>query len=43
MPKENSAWDLKVSKDVRIVPEPTAKELADLRVVDATGSLRKNG
>jgi glutaconate CoA-transferase subunit B len=39
--RENTGWDLKVSPQVRTVPEPTAGELAHLREVDATGSLRK--
>ena len=41
--KANTGWDLKISQHVKIVPEPTAKELEDLRVVDETGSLRKKG
>jgi glutaconate CoA-transferase subunit B len=39
--RENTGWDLKVSPDVRIVPEPTEEELKNLREVDETGSLRK--
>lgn len=39
--KANTAWDLKVSPDVFVIPEPTEEELANLRVVDVTGSLRK--
>jgi glutaconate CoA-transferase subunit B len=41
--KENTGWDLKVSPDVKIVPEPTKEELKNLRTVDTTGSLRKKG
>lgn len=36
-----TGWDLKVSPAVRVVPEPTAEELAALRRLDATGALRK--
>lgn len=36
-----TGWDLKVSPDVRVVPEPSADELAALRRVDETGMLRK--
>lgn len=36
-----TGWDLKVSPNVRVVPEPTPEELAALRRVDATGALRK--
>jgi glutaconate CoA-transferase subunit B len=39
--KENTGWDLKVSPQVKMVPEPTEKELANLREIDTTGSLRK--
>jgi glutaconate CoA-transferase subunit B len=39
----NTGWDLKVSPNVKQVPEPTEKELKNLREVDVTGSLRKNG
>lgn len=41
--KENTGWDLKVSPDVKQVPEPSEQELKNLREVDATGSLRKKG
>ena len=41
--KENTGWDLKVSPDLKEVPEPTEKELENLRAVDVTGSLRKKG
>jgi glutaconate CoA-transferase subunit B len=41
--RENTGWDLKVSPDVKQVPEPTEKELKNLREVDVTGSLRKSG
>jgi glutaconate CoA-transferase, subunit B len=37
----STGWALKVSPDVRMVPEPTDKELENLRAVDVTGSLRK--
>ncbi len=39
--KANTGWDLKVSPDVKVIPEPTEQELANLRAVDVTGSLRK--
>ncbi len=39
--KENTGWDLKVAPDVQVIPEPTEKELENLRAVDVTGSLRK--
>ena len=39
--KQSTGWDLKVSPDVKLVPEPTQQELDNLRTVDATGSLRK--
>ncbi|NLB88486.1 MAG: CoA synthetase, partial [Syntrophomonadaceae bacterium] len=38
---ENTGWDLKVSPDVKVIPEPTKEELENLRAVDVTGSLRK--
>jgi glutaconate CoA-transferase, subunit B len=41
--RKNTGWDLKVSPDVTVVPEPTSKELENLRAVDVTGSLRKKG
>lgn len=41
--KESTGWDLKVSPDVKQVPEPSEQELKNLREVDATGSLRKSG
>jgi len=41
--RENTGWELKISPDIRKVPEPTDRELANLRTVDATGSLRKKG
>jgi len=37
----HTGWDLKVSPNVRVVPEPTPEELAALRRVDETGALRK--
>ncbi|NLU49741.1 MAG: CoA synthetase [Syntrophomonadaceae bacterium] len=39
--KDNTGWDLKVSPNVKVVPEPTEQELKNLREVDVTGSLRK--
>ena len=36
-----TAWDLKLSANVHVVPEPTAAELKALRQVDVTGMLRK--
>ncbi|ADI01968.1 CoA-transferase subunit beta [Syntrophothermus lipocalidus] len=39
--KANTGWELKVSPDVKVIPEPTEQELANLRAVDVTGSLRK--
>jgi glutaconate CoA-transferase subunit B len=41
--KESTGWELKVSPSVGTVPEPTERELANLRAVDVTGSLRKKG
>lgn len=41
--KDSTGWDLKVSPDVKQVPEPSERELKNLREVDATGSLRKSG
>jgi glutaconate CoA-transferase subunit B len=38
---ENTGWNLKVAPSVKMVPEPTEKELANLREIDTTGSLRK--
>lgn len=37
----NTGWKLKVSPDVGRVPEPTTREMENLRAVDVTGSLRK--
>ncbi len=39
--KENTGWDLKISPNLGVVPEPTEEELKNLREVDTTGSLRK--
>lgn len=39
--KANTDWDLKVSPQVKVVPEPTAEELQVLRSVDTTGMLKK--
>ena len=41
--RENTGWELKVSSDVKQVPEPNDQELESLRAVDTTGSLRKKG
>jgi len=41
--KDSTGWHLKVSPDVKQVPEPSERELKNLREVDATGSLRKSG
>lgn len=41
--KENTGWDLKISPNVKVVPEPTREELENLRAVDVTGALRKKG
>lgn len=41
--RNSTGWNLKVSPEVHSVPEPTAEELANLRAVDETGSLRRNG
>lgn len=38
---ENTGWDLKISPNVKVVPEPTEEELANLRAIDETGFLRK--
>ncbi|MBT8491186.1 MAG: CoA synthetase, partial [Deltaproteobacteria bacterium] len=38
---ENTGWDLKVSPDVKMIPEPTEEELKNLREVDTTSFLRK--
>ncbi len=39
--KANTTWDLKISPNVGITPEPTAGELEALRSVDVTGMLKK--
>jgi glutaconate CoA-transferase subunit B len=39
--KTHTGWDLKISPNVKTVPEPTELELKNLREVDETGSLRK--
>jgi len=39
--KANTGWDLKVSASAKVIPEPSAQELANLRKVDQTGALRK--
>jgi glutaconate CoA-transferase subunit B len=38
---KSTGWDLKVSPNVHVVPEPSESELAALRKVDETGMLRK--
>lgn len=38
----NTAWPLRLSESVTIVPEPTERELSALRRVDETGMLRRN-
>ncbi len=39
--KASTGWDLAVSPQLAVVPEPTDEELANLRAVDETGSLRQ--
>lgn len=39
--KENTGWDLKVAVEVKVIPEPTPYEIANLRAVDVTGFLRR--
>jgi glutaconate CoA-transferase subunit B len=39
--KACTGWDLKISPNVGITPEPTAGELEALRSVDTTGMLKK--
>ena len=39
--KAETGWDLRLSPQVSVVPEPTSLELQALRAVDVTGSLRK--
>ncbi len=39
--KANTSWDLKVSPNVTVTPEPTAEEIKVLRSVDITGMLKK--
>ncbi|HEY5498645.1 MAG TPA: hypothetical protein VIK19_09930, partial [Syntrophales bacterium] len=39
--KENTAWDLKVSSQIKVTPEPTAEELKVLHAVDTTNVLKK--
>lgn len=39
--KASTGWVLKISPDVKVVPDPTERELRILREVDETGSLRK--
>lgn len=41
--KQSTGWDLKVSSDIKVVPEPTEREPANLRTVDMTGPLHKKG
>lgn len=39
--RASTGWDLKVAANARVLPEPSAAELAALRRVDETGMLRK--
>ncbi|OPZ75216.1 MAG: 3-oxoadipate CoA-transferase subunit B [Firmicutes bacterium ADurb.Bin456] len=39
--RENTGWDLKVSPEVKVVPEPTPGEIENLRAVDENGALRR--
>jgi glutaconate CoA-transferase subunit B len=39
--RENTGWDLKISPEAALIPEPDATELAALREVDKTGMLRR--
>ncbi len=39
--KANTGWDLKVAAHAAPIADPTAEELANLRMVDQTGALRK--
>lgn len=39
--KTNTAWDLKVSPQVKVTPEPTAEELTVLHAVDVTNVLKR--
>jgi glutaconate CoA-transferase subunit B len=39
--KAATGWDLKTAANASVIPEPTAAELAALRLVDQTGALRK--
>lgn len=41
--KANTGWDLKVSPEAHMAPEPSPTELSALRLVDETGALRKKG
>ena len=41
--KNNTGWELKISPNVKVVPEPSDDELKNLRTVDVTGSLRNKG
>jgi len=40
--RKQTGWDLKISPDVKAVPEPSDRELEILRAIDVTGMLRKN-
>ncbi len=37
----NTGWELKISPQAREIAAPSAEELANLRLVDQTGALRK--
>jgi hypothetical protein len=39
--KTNTAWNLKVSPQVTVTPEPTAAELEVLHAVDVTNVLKR--
>lgn len=39
--RANTAWPLQLAPEARVIPEPTAGELAALRRVDETGMLRR--
>lgn len=39
--KANTGWELKISPEVHVTPEPTERELEILRAIDETGMLRK--
>lgn len=39
--RANTGWDLAISPDAAVIPEPSGSELAALRRVDETGALRR--